>query len=102
MGEAGDDLERGGAGDDQLLGGPGDDIAIGGHGSDELFDDQGHESLRGEEGNDRFSSRDGDRDVIDCGPGEDVVLADHTDVVAEDCEHVYLSAHDTPEHPPQN
>ena len=100
-GGEGPDESLGGAGDDQLISGPGDDVSHGGRGSDELFDDQGHEDLHGGAGDDRFSAHDGDRDQIDCGDGEDIVVADGHDRVAKDCEHVFLTRADTPKVPPE-
>jgi hypothetical protein len=46
----------------------------------------GQDRLFGEEGNDRFLARDGEFDVIGCGPGRDTVLADRQDLVGVDCE----------------
>jgi hypothetical protein len=97
---AGDDEAAGGPGDDQILSGLGDDAARGGSGSDSLFDDQGHDDMRGGLGGDRFSAHDPTRDRIDCGPGEDVVVADSRDRIAADCEHVYTSRKDAPKRPP--
>jgi len=39
--------------------------------------------LHGGEGNDTFKTRDGEADVIDCGPGVDTALLDFKDVVAD-------------------
>jgi hypothetical protein len=44
---------------------------------------------------------DSDTDVIDCGGGEDVAVADPTDAV-RNCEHVFTSAADAPAEPPPN
>lgn len=99
FGGRGDDTLDGARGDDTLLGGRGDDTMIGGRGSDELFDDQGRDDLDGGPGDDRFSTRDGNRDVVDCGPGEDVAIGDERDVFT-DCEHVYRSADEDPAEPP--
>jgi hypothetical protein len=97
---AGDDAVTGGEGDDQILGGDGDDVADGGAGSDELFDNAGSDVLNGGDGEDRFSARDGGRDRIVCGRGEDVVVANDRDRVSEDCEHVYESRAEAPKRPP--
>jgi hypothetical protein len=42
---------------------------------------------RGGAGNDTINVRDGQRDVVNCGPGRDNVTADEVDVV-RNCEHV--------------
>ena len=40
------------------------------------------------EGNDRIDVRGGGRDVVDCGPGHDMVIADRGDRIARNCERV--------------
>jgi hypothetical protein len=98
-GGTGDDALFGEDGDDQLLGGRGADRLWGGDGSDELFDDRGRDRLSGGAGNDRFSTKDGRRDVVDCGAGEDIAIGDPRDVF-RDCEHVYTTPENTPDEPP--
>ena len=39
--------------------------------------------LHGGEGNDTFKTRDGEADVIDCGPGVDTALLDFKDVISD-------------------
>lgn len=99
QGGQGDDALFGEGGDDQLLGGRGADRLSGGHGSDELFDDHGRDRLDGGDGDDRFSTKDGNRDVVDCGAGEDIAIGDPHDVFRH-CEHVYTTRANTPEEPP--
>jgi hypothetical protein len=99
-GRRGDDRSLGGDGSDDVLGGKGDDFSHGGDGGDQVFDDQGADHLRGGRGNDRFWAHDGDRDRIDCGPGEDIALIDRRDV-ASDCEHVYRSEREAPKKLPK-
>jgi Ca2+-binding RTX toxin-like protein len=99
VGGKGDDTLSGGAGDDELLGGPGRDHLYGGAGDDELFDDQGEDVIAAGAGNDRISVRDGNHDVVDCGPGEDIAVGDPQDTFRH-CEHVYTTAANTPSHPP--
>ena len=89
------DKAVGGNGNDDILTGKGSDIARGGPDGDQLFDNEGHDILRGGKGNDRFSARDGDRDVIRCGPGEDIAILDPKDV-AIDCEYAYRSEREMP------
>ncbi|HVX32318.1 MAG TPA: calcium-binding protein [Solirubrobacterales bacterium] len=69
-GLAGADTISGRAGDDHLLGGPGADRIIGGPGSDLLV---------GGAGADVIHAEDGERDVVDCGPGTDVAYLDAGD-----------------------
>ena len=89
------DRVAGGNGNDDILTGQGDDVARGGKHGDQLFDDEGRDELRGGAGNDRFSARDGDRDLIRCGAGEDIAIIDSKDRAIE-CEHAYRNALETP------
>ncbi len=77
-GEDGDDYLEGGRGADGLAGGAGDDVLLGGWGRDKLG---------GGPGDDTFHAYDGVRDIVDCGPGNDVAEVDRHDVV-RDCERV--------------
>ena len=94
------DKAVGGNGNDDILTGKSSDIARGGADGDQLFDNEGRDILRGGKGNDRFSASDGDRDVIRCGPGEDIAIIDSEDV-AIDCEHAYRSAAEMPARLPE-
>ena len=96
----GDDMAAGGSGRDDILTGKGNDTVLGGKGGDQLFDDQGRDHLDGGPGNDRFSARDGHRDVIICGPGEDIAIIDRHDV-AVGCEHAFRTVSETPDTPPR-
>jgi hypothetical protein len=60
----------GGRGPDGLIGGPGDDWLVGDLGDDFLKGDAGRDILVGGLGNDRLSSRDGEVDLVSCGPGK--------------------------------
>jgi hypothetical protein len=71
-GGSGSDSIAGSAAANLLDGGAGDDVIDGGAGSDELY---------GGAGNDRVVARDGRRDSVDCGAGDDVALVDTLDVV---------------------
>ena len=95
QGAAGSDKAIGGKGQDDVLAGAGNDTSVGGPGPDQLFDDKGHDRLSGGPGNDRFSAHDGDRDRIDCGPGEDIAWIDRLDL-ARGCEHVYRTKREAP------
>ena len=80
MSLAGADRLQGNSGHDLLQGGPGADVSIGNSGSDSLFDAQGSDRMLAGGGDDRIVVRDrrGD-DVIDCGSGTDMVIADPGD-----------------------
>lgn len=80
------DTLLGGPGDDELRGEGGDDVVDGGAGHDDL---QGDSVLTGETtwgtpvspafGGDRLLARDGEGDLLRCGPGTDAVVADALD-----------------------
>jgi hypothetical protein len=72
--------------DDLVLAGPGNDYVVGGGGNDLLVGGPGQDYLNGERGNDLIRARDGEQDVVVCGPGRDRVIADLIDEVASDCE----------------
>jgi Ca2+-binding RTX toxin-like protein len=52
---------------------------------------KGHDVMAGGAGRDRILAKDGQRDVITCGAGDDHVRADRSDSVSGDCEHVARS-----------
>jgi hypothetical protein len=101
-GGAGDDSLDASDGADDLDGGTGNDVVDGGFGDDHIVGGPGADQLHGDTpegecgvvycklpfGNDTIEARDGERDSIDCGVGEDKVIADAVDVVAGDCETV--------------
>jgi uncharacterized repeat protein (TIGR01451 family) len=87
-GDGGDDQLWGGNGRDRLVGGAGNDVLrgglkrdviLGGDGDDQLLPGTGQDLVRAGFGNDVISARDGSRDVIECGPGNDAVTADRRD-----------------------
>ena len=92
--KAGDDTVGGGGGDDTILLGAGHDSANGGPGADMIVDDDAE--------SDRIQAGGGDdtivsasdlsvADQISCGPGtDDLVYADSSDNVADDCETVWI------------
>jgi Ca2+-binding RTX toxin-like protein len=61
-----------------LFGGIGNDVLYGGAGSDRLYGGPGNDTLR---------ARDGQRDVVDCGPGRDIAYVDRIDRVSA-CERI--------------
>ena len=77
-----DDVIEGLAGNDTLLGGAGYDRISGGRGNDVIFGGSGADRLLGGPGSDTINAADGERDVVDCGPGRDRVIADPFDVVS--------------------
>jgi hypothetical protein len=104
----GGNLERSFRGDKTLVGGSGNDAVIGGLDSDTVVGNKGNDflldgdngdvslpqkdSLSGGGGNDVISpiNRPTDEDVVVCGKGFDRVLIDRKDVVAPDCERVFV------------
>ncbi len=77
-GRPGADRIEGGAGNDRIEAGSGADTVVGGKGRDTI--DAGG-------GGDVVYVRDGERDVVDCGTEQDIVVADQRDVLKH-CEHV--------------
>jgi hypothetical protein len=76
LGNGGNDTLLGGAGDDRINGGAGNDIINGGSGADRLL---------GGAGSDTIKAADGERDVVDCGAGQDRAVVDSFDKTT-DCE----------------
>jgi dipeptidyl aminopeptidase/acylaminoacyl peptidase len=89
-GGSGDDLLDGGGDRDALLGRGGDDTLLGGGGPDDIRAGTGRDRVDAGRGSDEVFVRDGWRDVVRCGAGRgDIVVADHRDVIASDCERVF-------------
>src|SRR5215217_2217449 len=76
-----DDFLLGQVGDDGVFGGAGDDVIYGGSGNDYIDAGSGADRIYAGAGDDRINVRDRERDVVDCGPGSDVVRADRFDVL---------------------
>lgn len=76
------------AGEDILRSAEGGDLNVGGAGNDFIKSGQGFDEIRAGRGKDEVHTRDGQPDQIDCGPGEDTVLADEVEEGVFDCEHV--------------
>ena len=83
IGKGGNDILRSSAGGDLILGNRGNDFIKSGQGFDEI---------RGGKGDDEIHVRDGKPDQIDCGPGEDTVLADEVEEGVFNCENVEVIA----------
>ncbi|MDX6441213.1 MAG: hypothetical protein QOE43_942 [Gaiellaceae bacterium] len=81
FGLGGNDTLLGGAGDDRIYGGSGNDVITGGAGADHLY---------GGRGSDTILAADGERDIIDCGPGNDRAVVDPVDTTIN-CEVVVPS-----------
>lgn len=79
-------------GDDILRSAEGGDLVIGNEGADFIKSGQGFDEIRAGKGGDEIHTRDGQPDEIDCGPGEDTVLADEVDEGIFDCENVEVLA----------
>ena len=95
----GDKNVVGGRGNDALIGGLDSDNVVGEEGNDLLIDGDNAEvsvpqtdHLSGGDGNDVISpiNKPADVDVVVCGSGFDRVLVDRKDVVAPDCEKVFV------------
>jgi Ca2+-binding RTX toxin-like protein len=92
----GDKNLMGGPGNDRVFGGSGSDTIVGGEGNDFLVDSPyrrpSKDKLFGENGNDVIDvlSSPAVKDVVVCGNGFDRVLADRADLVAPDCERVFV------------
>jgi RTX calcium-binding nonapeptide repeat (4 copies) len=69
----------GGEGDDTLTGSTVRNTIDGDGGADRLRGGEGPDFLFGGGGNDGLDARDGERDLVDCGPGEDVAAAEQVD-----------------------
>lgn len=82
------DTLTGTPGDDRILGFSGDDWLRGLAGDDVLDGGRGRDTISGGPGNDRALARDGARDRIYCGFGNDTVVADALDRAHHDCETV--------------
>ena len=70
-GNAGNDVLIGGDGNDLISGGDGNDLIEGGPGNDKLEGTGGRDTILGGPGNDLIFSYDGQKDVVDGGPGVD-------------------------------
>jgi Ca2+-binding RTX toxin-like protein len=94
-------------GDNNLMGGPGNDIVLGERGSNNVAGNRGNDFLvdpwEEDFAKDKISGGDGNdvidvvndlfpRDVVICGDGFDRVISDREDVVAPDCEKVFVGS----------
>ena len=91
-------------GSDQLAGGPLDDVLDGGDGGDEITGNGGADAIHaGEgadgvdagEGDDRVYTLDGRGEVVQCGAGDDEIVADFADVLLS-CEYPWREGRGAP------
>jgi Tol biopolymer transport system component len=97
-GSGGSDRIYGLAGNDTLLGGNGNDYLDGGAGNDVIDGGKGIDHIYGGPGSDTILAGDGTKDYIDCGTGNDRVVADPIDVLTS-CESVSFAAGTPPTTP---
>lgn len=98
-GRGDDDLRGSGPGDrlagfgggDRIWGLTGDDALSGGGGDDEIYGGPGSDALSGGSGDDFLETKDGERDYVDCGPGDDAVSVDMKDHISSACETVFAA-----------
>jgi hypothetical protein len=90
-GSGGNDVIEGRGGNDTLSGGAGNDVVDGGAGNDVIDGGKGPDRISGDEGSDTIVAADGDKDIVDCGPGNDRVVADDDDVL-KNCESISHAA----------
>ena len=88
VGGEGNDAVQGGLGSDNVVAQEGDDFMIGGEFAPPFMKD----TLSGGAGNDVMDTINdpASKDVLTCGGGFDRVLADRADVIAPDCEKVFV------------
>lgn len=75
-------------GSDNLVGSERYDILCAGASSDLIDPAGGRDYAFAGAGNDRIYARDGNRDVVKCGPGDDVAVIESLDRARRDCERV--------------
>ncbi len=88
VGGDGNDAVQGGLGSDNGVGGNGNDLLLGG----EFVTPAAMDTISGGDGNDVIDvfNKPAGTDVVTCDGGFDRVLADRADVVAPDCERVFV------------
>ncbi len=86
-GAGGGDLLDGGSGNDRLFGGRGNDRLVGRSGRDLLDGGAGRDVFLAGDGDDVVRSRDGLREILRCGAGRDIAIADRRDLAVA-CERV--------------
>jgi Ca2+-binding RTX toxin-like protein len=81
-----DDVEEvgGSLGNDTLVGSQFNNFLYGDEGNDDITGGGGADTLQGGDGNDTIHAQDGIADTISCGPGDDIVFADSSDIILDD------------------
>lgn len=82
------DLIKSGGGGDKIRALAGRDIIKSGNGNDLVYAGRGKDVVVAGKGRDKVWARDKARDVINCGPGFDTVIADKIDKIHRSCEDV--------------
>ena len=77
-------------GDDILRSAEGGDLVVGNKGADFIKAGNGFDEVRGGRGRDEIHVRDGKPDQVDCGPGDDLLIADESEDGVVDCEDVQV------------
>jgi hypothetical protein len=85
LGQRGGDYMNGNRGDDALYGGDGDDTVYGGRGDDLIQGGYGNDALYTGFGDDQVNAQDGQKDLIFCGSGRDLIYLDRELDVLRDC-----------------
>jgi len=85
LGGNGPDRMAGNRGDDALYGGNGNDVVDGGSGDDLIQGGYGNDALYTGLGDDQVNAQDGQRDIITCGSGNDLIYIDSKLDVLRDC-----------------
>ena len=80
---------RGTEGADRLADQDGENEIWGLGGGDELYGGGGRDLILGGQGDDFIEAKDGEADLVGCGPGNDVASVDPVDRVEADCERIY-------------
>jgi hypothetical protein len=88
IGTAGPDVLRGSNQGDKIFGLGAGDRLYGLAGNDTLVGGSGRDSMYGGPGNDTLQARDGEKDIVDCGPGKDVAVVDTVETAIVGCETV--------------
>ena len=76
---------RGNRGDDALYGGNGDDVVDGGRGDALIQGGFGNDAIYTGFGDDQGNAQDGQKDIITCGSGNDLIYLDFKLDVLRDC-----------------
>ncbi len=77
-------------GNDTLRSSEGKDVVFGNEGNDFIKSGQDFDEIKAGKGDDEIHTRDGELDYINCGPGEDLVLADPVEDDTPGCETVQV------------